>query len=214
MHAHRSFVALSVVCSAAVLAACGAGSRSSTATSQVSTTATGTPIATVGALQAQPATPGTNPVDRVNGTVQRVDGQKITLANGTSFTLGPQTTVTRRQAGSPASLQPGAVVAVTAQRQPDSSLLASLVVVFVKPPNGFPLGQSNLPSGDLMTNATIATVQGSTFTATFPGGSTQVKLAPNAQIIEVVTATPTDIKPGTMLSATIRDGVAQSVSVQ
>ncbi len=214
MPARFSLVALSLASFTVVLASCGSGSGSSPPSSQAVSTTTVTPLATVGALQAPTATPATNPVDRVNGMVQSVDAQKVTLANGTSFTLGPQTTVTRRQAGSPTSLQPGAVVAVTAQRQPDSSLLASMVVVFIKPPNGFPLGQSTLPSGDLMTNATIATVQGSTFTATFPGGSTQVKLAPNAQIIEVVTATPTDIKPGTMLSATIRDGVAQSVSVQ
>ena len=168
---------------------------------------TGTPAA-----RFQPPTPATNPVERLGGTVQTVNGNTVTLDGGKSFTLSPQTAITTRAQGTAASLQTGKVVAITAKPQSDGTLLASLVVVFAT--NGPPLGQRPLDAGNLMTNATIDKVQGNSFSATFPGGGVQVTLAPDTQVQVLGSGTPADIKPGAMIQAGVLNGVAQSVSVQ
>jgi uncharacterized lipoprotein len=173
-----------------------------------------TPAAAAPAAQAQAATPATNPVERVMGTVQSVDGDKIVLNDGKSFTLTPQVTVTRRMAATPAALQTGATVAITAKRQPDNTLLASMIVVFQMPPNGFPLGQRPMDAGNLMTNATIDKVESTGFAVSFPGGGAQISLAPDVQISVIAAGSQSDIKAGATISASVRDGAAQAVSVQ
>jgi hypothetical protein len=198
-----------------LLAACGS---SSTGYSKAASTvrpvqAAAQPATAAPIVQAQPATPATNPVERVNGTVQSVDNGKVTLKEGGSFSVTPQTAVTRRQTAAVSALQTGQVVAVTAKRQPDNTLLASLVVVF-PPSNGPPLGQRPLDAGNLMTNATVDKVQGNGFTVTFPGGGAQVTMAPDGQVQQIVAGAASDISVGATVSAAVRDGVAQSVSIQ
>jgi hypothetical protein len=163
---------------------------------------------------AAPAAPA-NPATRVNGRVQTVASGAVTLADGTSFTLTPTTRITRQQPMTPADLKPGLFVAITATRQPDNTLLATIVSVF--PPSvsaNVPAGQRPLPEGNLMTNATIDQVSGSTFTVTFPGGGAKITLAPNAQLIRQLDATPADITPGAALSASVANGAALSVAIQ
>src|SRR5947209_3033322 len=106
------------------------------AASRAATPAAATPARAAAAIvPGLTATPATNPVERVSGTVASVDGNKVTLKEGGSFTLSPQTAITRRVNGSAADLKSGAVVAVTAKRQPDNTLLASLITVFPTAPN-------------------------------------------------------------------------------
>jgi hypothetical protein len=115
----------------------------------------------------------------------------------------------------PADLKPGLFVAVTATRQPDNTLLATIASVFPASLSAnVPGGQRPLPEGNLMTNATIDQVSGNSFTVTFPGGGARVTLAPNAQVIKQVDATPADITPGTTLSASVSNGAAVSVTIQ
>jgi hypothetical protein len=163
---------------------------------------------------AAPAAPA-NPATRVTGQVQTVASSAVTLADGTSFTVTPTTRITRQQPMTPADLKPGLFVAITATRQPDNSLLASIVSVF--PPSvsaNVAAGQRPLPEGNLMTNATIDQVSGNTFTVTFPGGGAKITLAPDARLIRQVDATPADITPGAMLSVSVVNGAAQSVTIQ
>jgi hypothetical protein len=169
------------------------------------------PAAAAGTAPAAPA----NPATRINGRVQTVASNTITLADGTSFTVTPTTRVVLQQAMTPADLKPGLFVAITATRQPDNTLLATIVSVFpASQSTSAPAGQRPLPEGNLMTNATIDQVSGNTFTVTFPGGGAKIMLAPNAQLTRRVDATPADIKPGTMVSASVSNGEAQSVTVQ
>ncbi len=207
-----------------LLAACGSStsySRSSApsgnapAVAAPATSSTRAPAATTTpAARAAAATPAANPVERVSGTVQRVEGDRVSLTEGGSFTVTDQTAITRREPGTAAALQPGRTVAVTAKRQPDNTLLASLVTVFPTAPNGLPLGQRPLDGGNLMTNATVDTVQGSAFTVTFPGGGARVNLAPDAKISLLAAGSRADITVGEMVSASVRDGVAQTLSIQ
>lgn len=170
------------------------------------------PVAAVGG--AAPA--GTaNPATRVNGRVQTVASTAVTLADGTSFDVTPTTRIIRQQPMQPADLKPGLFVAITAMRQPDNTLLASIVSVFpASLSSNVPGGQRPLPQGNLMTNATIDQVSGNSFTVSFPGGGARVTLAPNAQVIRQVDATPADITAGVMVSASVSDGKALSVMIQ
>jgi hypothetical protein len=208
---------------AGLLAACGSSSKKSAAATQaapvrpaqaVAAQATATPtVATVAPFNPA-ATPATSAVERLNGAVQSFDGSKVVLQDGSSFSVNAQTGVTRRVTGSPSSIQTGQTVAITAKQQPDSTLVASLIVIFPNAPSGFALGQRPLDGGNLMTNATVDKVSDSGFTATFPGGGAQVTYGPSIQVQMLATGTTADIKPGAMLSAAVRDGVAQSVSLQ
>jgi hypothetical protein len=213
-------LASGAVAAALLAAACGSannGKTNQTAANsgQVAPAATIQILATTpqAATPARAATPAVNPVERVNGMVQSVAGNSVMLSGGGSFTLAPQTVISKRVAGSASTLQPGRVVAVTATRQADNTLLASLITVFPTVPNGFPLGQSPLAGGDLMTNATIDKVNGNSFSVTFPGGGAQVTLAPNAQITMLATGSAADIVAGASVVASVRDGVAQNVSI-
>src|SRR5581483_11937435 len=117
-----------------------------------------------------------NPVERVTGTVASVDNGKVSMQDGKSFTVNGQTAITRRSVVDASAIKTGQTVAVTAKRQPDNTLLASIVTVFSTPPNGFPLGQRPLDAGNLMTNATVDQVSGASFTVTFPDGGAKVQL--------------------------------------
>ncbi len=220
----KRFILTAILAGAVVLlAACGSStsySRSSApsgnapAAAAPALSSTWAPAATTPAARAAAATPAANPVERVSGTVQRVEGDTVSLMEGGSFTVTEQTAITRREPGTVAALQPGRTVAVTAKRQPDNTLLASLVTVFPTAPNGFPLGQRPLDGGNLMTNATVDTVQGNAFTVTFPGGGARVNLAPDAKITLLAAGSRADITVGEMVSASVRDGVAQTLSLQ
>src|SRR5207245_8094079 len=117
-----------------------------------------------------------------------------------------------------ADLKPGLFVAVTARQQPDNSLLASIVNIFpASLAANVPAGQRPLPQGDLMTNASIASVDqvsGSSFTVSFSGGSAKVVLAPGAIVTKQTDVKAQDIAPGTKIVALLRNGAVQSIQIQ
>lgn len=151
---------------------------------------------------------------RLSGIVQSVISGKVTLDDGNSFSLNPDTRLTRVASATLADLKVGDYVAVTARRQSDNTLLATVVNVFPEALRGSGAGQRPLNSGDLMTNATIDSVDPSGFTVKFPEGTAQVKLAPDAQITRQVAATPADLKEGVQVLAIVASGVAKSVTVR
>jgi hypothetical protein len=152
--------------------------------------------------------------NRVTGSVKSVAEGKIVLVDGTSFATTPQTRVTRLETITPPDLKTGQYVAVTAKRQADNTLLASVVNVFDESLRGVAPGQRPMTGGNLMTNATIDKVDGDSFTVTWDGGGAQVKLAPDAKVGRIAIVSLTDIKEGGAVSALVTNGVAQSVSLQ
>jgi hypothetical protein len=210
--------AVALLAAAGLAAACGSGSnKQGTAAVQgqaspIAQVAASTTVASTGTSAASLATPATNPVARVMGTVAGIDGSKVTLKDGDTFNLTPQTTFSKPVPVTIADIPPGSTVAVTAKRQPDNTLLASQVRILSAARNAAFYGQSPLSGGNLMTNATVEKVSGSSFTVTFPGGTDQVTLAPDAS--KVISATTSDLKVGSMVAAGIKDGVAQSVAIQ
>jgi hypothetical protein len=213
------FAAAVLLGSVSLAAACGSGSgqqAASTAPASAPTTSIQTLPASVASSQVAAATPVSNPATRVTGTVQSVDGNTVTLKEGGSFTLAGQTTITRTVPGSRSDLVPGAAVAVTAKQQPDNSMVASAVSVWPSGPGGPSLdlhGPTPLDAGNLMTNETIESITGNTFAATFPGGGAKVTLTPDVKIAVRLPATPADIVVGATVSASVLNGVAQSVSI-
>ena len=216
-----------------VIAACGSGSpttpspsASTLATSARPSVASVAPASVAPAsTAAQPAAsspasqasvaPSRSPATRVTGTVQTDAAGKVTLADGTSLDITPTTRVTQQQSITAADLKAGMFVAITGKRQPDNTVLASIVSVF---PDSLrkvvPGGQRPLPEGNLMTNASIDQVTGNAFTVTFPGGGARITIAPDAQILKQVDATPADVKPGEKVSAAVVNGAALAISIQ
>src|SRR5262245_6593151 len=64
---------------------------------------------------------------RITGTVQSIAGDRVTLTGGQSFALASATQITRMEVITANDLQKGQYVAITAKRQPDNTLLASIV---------------------------------------------------------------------------------------
>jgi hypothetical protein len=158
--------------------------------------------------------PGGSAQPRTNGVVQTVADGKVTLQDGNSFMLAPNARFARLVPIKASDLQRGQFVAITAKRQPDNTLLASVVSVF--PPSlssAIPGGERPLPEGNLMTNATIETISGNQFTVVFTGGGGKVTLAPDATLIKQEDASVADLKPGTRINAGVNNGVAASVYV-
>jgi hypothetical protein len=176
-------------------------------------TATPAPSSAVQAAgTSSPATaPTTNPAQRINGTIQSVSDGKVTLTDGKSYTVDDKTRIIRIESAKPSDLATGDYVAVTAKRQPDNTLLASIVNVFPASMKGVGVGQRPMGGGNLMTNATVDQINGDTFTVTFPGGGARVKLAPKAQINKLLDGSKADLKAGLTASALVDQGVARSV---
>jgi hypothetical protein len=146
----------------------------------------------------------------VNGTVQNIDATKLTLSDGSSFPITSSTNVTRLVPITVADLKVGQYVAVTAKRQPDNSLLASIVNVFPTTGNTF---QRPMDGGNIMTNATIDQITGNTFTVTFTGGGAKVALAPDAKINQFQTAALADVKSGTAVTLITSNGSVAGIQI-
>jgi Domain of unknown function (DUF5666) len=179
-----------------------------------SPTAAPPPLATIAAAALSGA-PGGSSQPRVNGNVQTASAGQVTLSDGTTFQLAPNARIARLQTIKSTDLKTGQFVAITAKRQADNTLLASIVSIFPDSlSNVVPGGERPLPEGNLMTNATIDSISGNSFTVTFTGGGGKVTLAPDARLIKQIDATPADLSPGTMVNAGVTNGVAASVLIQ
>src|SRR5450756_2429956 len=208
----RTILGMAALAVAIALVGCGSAASPAQSPAVVGTTPQ-PPAATAAptpASSGQPTTTG----QRVTGTVQSVVAGKITLTDGNTLTLDPNTQVIRVQPATAADLQPQDYVAITAAKQQDGTLLASMINIFAESQRGVGAGQRPLPGDNLMTNATIASVNGDTFTATFPGGNATVKLAPDAKIAKFVQAAPTDITSGSNVSALVVNGVVRAITLQ
>ena len=155
---------------------------------------------------------------RVQGKVQSATASKLTLADGETLELSATTRITRTDPATPADLKAGAFVAITAKQQPDQTLLASMVSIFSESLSRVVApGQRPLTEGNLMTNAAIASidqVSATSFTVTFAGATAKVVLAPAAVILKQTDVKAESIAAGTTISASVVNGVAQSIQIQ
>ena len=130
-----------------------------------------------------------------------------------SFTLAADTRIVRLLSATLSDLKAGDYIAVTAKKQPDATLLASMINVFAPSMRGIAAGQFPMSGGNLMTNATIDKVDASGISVSFPNGSAVVKVAPDAKLMKLVDATAADVKEGASVSAVVAGDVARLVTI-
>lgn len=166
---------------------------------------------------AAPAANGAAPAGtRVGGTVQSFTGGTVTLADGTSFTVSDTTRVTHSVAVTLTDLQVGDVVAITATKQADGTLLATIVNVFpLSLKANIPQLQRPIPNtSNLMTNGTINQVANGGFSVTYPNGTAQITLAPGATVSKSTDGTQADIKVGSKVTGFVNNGAARTLTIQ
>lgn len=164
---------------------------------------------------------------RIGGIVQGVDRGEVVLQGGERFAIGSDALIIRSAPVDPRSLRPGDFVAVTAKRQPNGTLLASVVNLFPESMRGLSVGQRPMDGGnlmtnatisdvseDLMTNATVDEVSGAGFKLSFPGGDDQVTLDRDTLINQFETANVRDLIRGTSITASVNDGAAQFITIK
>ena len=201
-------IRLTLLVVALATAACG-GAASPSAVTSVPSPAAVAPSASPSAGAA---------ATRVQGKVQTATASKLTLADGEMLELSATTRITRTDPATPADLKPGLFVAITAKQQPDQTLLASMVSIFSESLSRVVApGQRPLAEGNLMTNAAIASIDqvtATSFTVTFAGATAKVVLAPAAVILKQTDVKAEAIAAGTTISASVVNGVAQSIQIQ
>jgi hypothetical protein len=212
-----------------VTTACNSAAPPSAATaSSTSAPASTAPAAgsspTVAAAASPPASPAVagspgaapSPVaaERVDGVVRTAADGRVTLETGRAFAVPPSARVLRRMTIASSDLKVGDYVALTARRQPDNTLLASIVNVFPPSMGQVAPGQRPMTEGNLMTNATIDQIQGNSFTVAFTGGGARVQLAPDARVTRLVDASLADVRAGNAVSAQVANDAATSLTVE
>lgn len=164
--------------------------------------------ASFAATQAQQMAPpggAPPPPTRVRGTIEKVDGQMLTIKaqDGTPYMVkvvdnGPVRDIVK---SSLSDIQVGSYLAVTAMPQPDGSQKALAILVFPagpKPPDGF--SQWDFKPGSTMTNATVDTtaagVDGQKLTVKYKDGEKTIIVPANAEITTIKPSNMANVKAG------------------
>jgi hypothetical protein len=164
------------------------------------------------ALPAAAQNPPEGTPTRIRGTVEKLDGQTLTVKSrdGQQLTiaLAPNFTVSAVVKKSLADIKPGDYVGAASAKGTDGKLHALEVLIFPEALRGAGEGERtwDLTPDSLMTNATVAGIAGATqgqaLKVTYKGGESEIIVAPN---IPVVTFSPGDaslLKPGAAIFTT------------
>ena len=153
--------------------------------------AVGVLFATSIALAQAPAPAPPTPPVRIRGTIEKVDGQMLTIKAKDGATMmvkvadnGPVRNIVK---ASLADIQAGSYLAITAMPQPDGSQKAVAILIFPagpKPPDGF--SNWDFMPGSTMTNATVdnpvTSVDGQKLVVKYKDGEKTIVVPPNAEI--------------------------------
>jgi hypothetical protein len=157
-----------------------------------------------GVSAAQPFAPQ---VMRVAGTIERVDGDDVTVraiegGGTTTVHLARSAQVFGVRRASLADIVPGAFIGVGAMPEADGSQRAIRVMVFAEAQRGLGEGfrpWDRAPHGT-MTNATVAetvgNVDGRVVTVRYKGGEKRIVIPPEARILAYVPAGRSELKAG------------------
>jgi hypothetical protein len=156
-------------------------------------------LASVPALaQAPEGTP-----TRVRGTVERLEGQTLTVktqaGQAVPVTLASDFAISGVEKRSLSDIKPGDYVASTSTRGPDGKLRA-LEVHFLPPGVGEGQFAWDLAPNSLMTNATVAGVaaapQGQVLRVTYKGQEAEITVPPDVPVVAFVPGDTSLVKPG------------------
>ncbi|KRE16136.1 hypothetical protein ASE66_10275 [Bosea sp. Root483D1] len=164
-------------------------------------------LVTVLATGAQAQTPQT----RIRGTVERLDGQSLTVKTqeGTAtVALAPNYSVGAVIKASMADIKKGSFIGVGARPRAEGGLTAVQVFIFPEAMRG--TGEGHRPWAVLpdstMTNATVAEtvsrVESSSVTLTYPGGEQTIAITPEANIVMAAPAQAADLIAGAQVALT------------
>ncbi|MGX1785902.1 hypothetical protein ACWIGM_04145 [Bosea sp. NPDC055332] len=148
---------------------------------------------------------------RVRGTVERLEGQSLTVKTQegtTTVALAPNYSVGAVVKASMADIRKGSFIGVGARPQAGGGLTAVQVFIFPEAMRG--TGEGHRPWAVLpdstMTNATVAEtvsrVDGSSVTLTYPGGEQTIAITPEANIIMAAPAQAADLAAGVQVALT------------
>lgn len=150
------------------------------------------------------------PQTRVRGTVERLDGQSLTVKTqegATTVVLAPNYSVGAVVKAAMTDIKKGSFIGVGARRA-EGGLTAVQVFIFPEALRG--TGEGHRPWGVLpdstMTNATVAEtvsrVDGGSVTLTYPGGEQTIAITPEANIIMAAPAQTADLVAGVQVALT------------
>jgi hypothetical protein len=147
---------------------------------------------------------------RVRATIEKVDGQTLTVksrdGNALTIKLADNPRVTAMVKAELADIKVGDFIGVTAMPQPDGSQKAIGLHIFMDAQRGV-VPARFLPwdrePGSTMTNAdvesTVAGVDGQTMMVKYPEGEKKVIVPPNTPIVRFVPGNMSDLKPGAQI---------------
>jgi hypothetical protein len=159
-------------------------------------------ILTTSAAWAQQAPPL-----RVRGTIEKVDGNTLTVKarGGETLTikLADNVRVAAMLKATLADIKQGSYIGVTAMPQPDGSQRAIGVHIFMESQKGVVQARHSpwdREPGSTMTNANVETsvssVDGQVMMVKYPQGEKKVIVPPNTNIVAMAPGSKADLKPG------------------
>ena len=151
---------------------------------------------------AQPAPPL-----RVRGTIEKVDGDTLTVktrqGETTTVKLAADARVAAMTKATLADIKTGAFIGVTAMPQPDGSQKAIGIHIFMESQKGVVQARFSpwdREPGSTMTNANVDTmvsgVDGQTVTVKYKEGEKKVIISPTTPIVAMAPGSKADLKPG------------------
>jgi Domain of unknown function (DUF5666) len=143
---------------------------------------------------------------RIRGTVEKLDGQTLTVKSreGPELTiaLAPNFTVAAVVKKSLEDIKAGDFVGAASTRGTDGKLQALEVLIFPEAMRGTGEGERpwDLTPDSLMTNATVSGItsapQGQVLKVTYKGGESEITVTPNTPIVTFAPGDASLLKPG------------------
>jgi hypothetical protein len=143
---------------------------------------------------------------RIRGTVEKLDGQTLTVKSREgqelTITLAPNFTVSGVVKKNLADIKAGDFVGAASTKGTDGKLHAIEVLIFPEAMRGTGEGERpwDLTPDSLMTNATVSGItaapQGQALKVTYKGGESEVTVAPNTPIVTFAPGDASLLKPG------------------
>jgi hypothetical protein len=156
-----------------------------------------------------------------SGIVEQMAGNRLTIGTSTgtlTVETTPNTRYEKEGPGTPQDLRPGQRVGVTGQPSADGELNAVHVRVFPDALNPFmgqrAMGGVNL--GNLMTNATITSIDGDILLLSAAGSTYRIHLLPDTEVVMPVPATAGDVQENSRVAVTYRqrpDGMFEALVI-
>ena len=186
--------------------------------------AVGMLIAYPAAAQAPSVPASSEASSRIRGTIETLDGQKLTVLSRdgrtVTISLAPDFVVIGVAKRTLADIKAGDYVASTSARGTDGHLHALEIHIFPEAMRGVGEGQrpADLVPDSLMTNATVSGVtaapQGHVLKVSYKGGEAEVIVGPDTPIVTYVEGDASLLKPGATIICVAQKGADGSLTAR